>query len=178
MQNYFTLLGLSVSYPIDEAALQRAYIGKQREFHPDKQSGKDPVARQKALLQSMDVNAAYQALKHPVRRAEHLLALNGVTVNSEMDSHKPDMALLMESMQMREALEQATDAAAFAGLRDGAHGKMEAAQADFSLASQADEWNKAASLAMRMRYLEKFLEEVRLHQGQKLKMASSLRSPT
>ncbi len=169
-QNYFILLNLPIAYAMDAAVLQRAYIEKQREFHPDKQSGKDPAARQKALLQSMDVNAAYQALKHPVRRAEHLLALNGVTVNSEMDSHKPDMALLMESMQMREALEQAADAAAFESLRDEAHGKMEAVQADFSLASQADEWNKAARLAIRMRYLEKFLEEVRLHRSQKLKV--------
>jgi molecular chaperone HscB len=51
------------------------------------------------------LNEAYNALKHPLTRAKHLLALSGVTVLDEANSAKPDTTLLMEIMELQERLE-------------------------------------------------------------------------
>lgn len=171
MQDFFALLELEKSFSIDEAALQRAYISKQREYHPDRQAGKTATERQKAALFSIDVNSAYHTLKNPVSRAQHLLSLEGVNVNSEKDTYKPDMSLLMETMEMRETLENAQQPDEFDHLRENAEKRFEESSHTFSKAYENGDLNTASSAAMRMRYLEKFLDEVRIHRSQKLKAA-------
>lgn len=174
MQNYFELLDIPVSFSIDEQELHRAYVARQREFHPDRQTGKGDVEKQKAILASMEINTAYQTLKNPVTRAQHLLALKDVRVgnDSKGDSYQPEPALLMQVMEQREALEQATDEAAFDRLSLQARQDFEASGAAFQAAYAANELDKAAQLAIRMRYLEKFQEELRIHKSQKLKDVS------
>ena len=160
--NYFQLFELPLAYEIDEAALQRAYVAKQREFHPDRLVGQADALRQKSMLMSMEVNQAYQTLKHQVRRAEHMLALEGIQVNGEQDSVKPDMTLLMEVMEMREKLAGAGEYAQIQPLHAQAKEKTSIVQREFAIAYAQGEFMKAASLAMHMRYLEKFLDEARV----------------
>ena len=78
MQNYFELLKIDAAFNLDAGALQQAYIRAQQQCHPDRMVGKSEAERAKAMQLTMDVNQAYETLKSPRRRAEHLLALQGI----------------------------------------------------------------------------------------------------
>ncbi len=100
--DYFSLLGLSVVFDLDLATLEAAYFTQQRLYHPDRFVGKTPAERQAALLQSVDINQAYDTLKNPLKRAQYLLHLQGIEVGTDKDTIKPSQALLMEIMELRE----------------------------------------------------------------------------
>ena len=59
-----------------------------------------------ALGRAIDVNAAYRAVKDPVKRAEALLARAGLDVGETSEPKAPP-ALLMEMMEAREELSEA-----------------------------------------------------------------------
>ncbi len=103
MQSYFSVFDLPESFNVDLSDLEKRYFSKQREFHPDRLIGKTAAERQQSISQSMLINTAYEALKSPLKRANHLLALNGL----EPDKIKPSGALLMEIMELREELADA-----------------------------------------------------------------------
>lgn len=158
--NYFTLLGLEPSFALDEADLRKRYLAAQRESHPDRLVGKPEKERAVAIQRSMDVNEAYEALKSPLLRAQHLLELQGILVNSEgRDTVKPNQALLMEMMELREQIgEAASEADAAKAVQD-----LKAAMTNVTdklLASFADNaYEDAAQQTIRLRYLGKALEE-------------------
>lgn len=86
MLNYFELFGLPVRYKIDENALTKVYLQKQREHHPDN-SGDDVLSSQ--------LNVAYSVLRDPLQRAEYIVRLQG----RNSDSMPNDLALRMFSMR-------------------------------------------------------------------------------
>ena len=114
--DYFELLGLPHRYALDPADLERRYLERSREVHPDRQaerfalggdeatagSGVDRVA---AAGRAMEVNQAYRALRRELPRAEHLLALSGVTIG---DNEPVPQELLLEILELREALAEAS----------------------------------------------------------------------
>lgn len=97
------MLGLPLSFEVDEAALQAAFFNLQRAHHPDRQSGKTPADRQRNLLQSADINVAYATLKDPLRRAQYLLGLKGLNVVKE-GSVAASPSVLQEALEWRERI--------------------------------------------------------------------------
>lgn len=57
-----------------------------------------------ALQQAATINAAYQALRHPLKRAEYMLLLQGIDINNEQHTMH-DTAFLMEQLELREELD-------------------------------------------------------------------------
>jgi molecular chaperone HscB len=53
------------------------------------------------------INEAYQRLKEPLKRAAYLCELNGAPIDAENNTAMPK-AFLMEQMEWREALEEAS----------------------------------------------------------------------
>lgn len=102
--NYFDLLGIPVSFDVDLQQLESAYFAAQRQYHPDRFVTKTAEERARAAATSANINDAYHTLKHPLKRATHLLALEGVTILDEANTTKPDKALLMEIMELQEAI--------------------------------------------------------------------------
>ena len=100
--DYFTLLNLSQTFDLDQSALEKSYFRAQRQFHPDRFVGKPDHERMAAMQRSVDMNKAYESLKDPLTRAQHLLSLQGVLVGGDKDTVKPSQALLMEIMELRE----------------------------------------------------------------------------
>lgn len=156
--NYFELLGLPVSFDIDEKALHVAYIQLQQYAHPDRMVGKSEVERIARIQQSMNGNEAYEALKSPLTRAQHLLALQGIEVNGEKDTVKPSPEILMEMMERREALHEATGDALAKAQEEG-RDAAKACVTELGAAFAAGEYNKAAQVSIRLRYLTKLIEE-------------------
>lgn len=114
MHDHFARLGLPRRFVVDAAALERAYLAQSRAVHPDFHaagSGGDLAASTEL---SAAVNEAYNTLKEPFARAEHLLALSGGPSAAEEKAVPP--ALLAEMMEFRERAE-AGDAAERAAVR-------------------------------------------------------------
>lgn len=174
MRNYFELLGLKPSFALDASALQRAYVAAQQRFHPDRQAGASEAARAEAIQASMDANEAYETLKNPLGRAEHLLALEGVVVNTdERDTHKPSQALLMDMLELRENLSQAAGEADAARQVQDLREAMRRCEASLGEAFTQQAHEVAAQQAIRLRYLGKALEEAMAAQY-RLKETASL----
>jgi len=82
--DYFTFLGLPRKLLIDSRDLERRFRELSRKFHPDYFYNATSAERLASLERSSYLNDAYRALKNPVSRIEHLLAIEGLpSVRSE-----------------------------------------------------------------------------------------------
>jgi molecular chaperone HscB len=127
--DYFLMLGLDRRFAIDPAELERRYLERSREVHPDRQAGRPAGERAIAAGEAMQLNLAYRALKRELPRAEHLLQLAGVRIG---DNEPVEQGLLMEVLELREELagaRAAGDAAAIAALESAAR-RRERAELD------------------------------------------------
>ena len=160
MQNYFELFGLKPSFVLNEAALHKAYVSAQQAFHPDRLVGKPDAERAKAVQISMDANDGYEVLKSPLLRAQHLLALQGIVVNAdEKDTHAPSQALLMETLELREALAEADGEPEIARHVHDIKAAMKQTEKELSESFVSQNYDGAAQLTIKMRYLGKALED-------------------
>lgn len=164
MQNYFTLLGIAESFDLDIKGLEKAYFDIQRAAHPDRQIGKSEAERIIAIERSMDANEAYEALKNPLTRAEHLLALKAVHVNSEADTVKPSQALLVEMMELREQIADSREDGRkllqlVSDIRKAADDSTDA----IAEALAANDLDHAAQCTIRLHYLGKAAEEAHMY---------------
>ena len=106
MDNHFELFQLPVRFDIDRDALETRYTAMQKTIHPDRFAGAS-LTQAKAQTMAALVNRAYLALKNPLLRAEHMLALAGMAEDVDhQTAHDP--AFLGEQMMLREACEEAT----------------------------------------------------------------------
>ena len=158
-ENYFTLFGLPIAFTLSEAELHKRYIALQQQYHPDKMVGKSDIERHQSVTLSMRINDGYETLKSPLDRAQYLLLLEGIVVNDEDDNVKPDSMLLMEMMEMREQLEYAQDGMALKAAMDDIKKAMSHCLTDMEAAFVLRNYEHAAPLTMRLKYLGKALED-------------------
>jgi molecular chaperone HscB len=82
--DYFAFLGLPRKLVLDANELERRFRDLSRKFHPDYYYNATPAERLASLERSSYLNDAYRALRNPVSRIEHLLAIEGLpSVKSE-----------------------------------------------------------------------------------------------
>jgi len=158
---HFDRLGLPIGFDIEPAALEKAYFASQRLLHPDRFANKS--GREKALSgqQAAALNEAYETLKDPLRRAAYLVECAGGTaaIGDNVTVQDPD--LLMEQMELREALSEADspeEADVFATRARAAIAECEAA---LSEAFAQERVGDAETLVLRLKYLTKLAEEAR-----------------
>lgn len=156
-RDHFARLGLAPGFDLDPADLQRRYVALQRELHPDRFATRPAAERAMALGRASDLNQAYEILKTPLSRAEHLLTLKGRVRRHSVD----DAEMLAEAMELREALAEAEDAAAVQGLLARAQNAIATAEAELARMFRADDLDAAARLTQRLSYLVKLTEEAR-----------------
>lgn len=161
-ENFFELFNLPVSFEIDEDQLEQAYFTLQQQFHPDRLHGKSDVEREQGMQKVLTVNEAYEMLHKPLKRAEHILALEGIVVNKDGEGLKPSQALLMESLESREILENISSKSALDVYWNGVRDESKSCTELIRNAFAADDLQMAAEHTVRLRYLEKLQEEIRL----------------
>lgn len=105
MQDYFHRLGLPRRFVVDAAELERAYLTRSRAVHPDYHLAGSSADLNASLELSSALNEAYNNLRDPFLRAEHLLALEGGPSAAEHKQVPP--AFLAEMLEAREELEAA-----------------------------------------------------------------------
>lgn len=99
----------------------------------------------------MRINEAYKAIQDPLKRAQYLLSLRGVDVEDE-SAKLSENALLMEVMEAREAVEEVEDEAELAGIREENNGRIAASVKVLEEAFAAEDVERAAQEAIRLRY--------------------------
>ncbi len=157
----FTRLGLARDFDVDKGDLDRRYFALQRDLHPDRFATRAAREREISLQQSTSLNQAYETVKSPLRRAEYLLSLNGVTVNAETGNRPTDPDVLMEAMESREALAEAETEAEIAALAARARDSQKQCLDALAAAFRANDLDAAARLAVRLKYLATFADEAR-----------------
>jgi molecular chaperone HscB len=159
--DHFTRFRFARSFDIDPVALDRRYFELQRALHPDRFATRAAPERALSMQHSTTVNEAYETLKSPLARAEYLLSLNGVTVNAETGGSVADAEVLSEAMAAREALAEAASKAEVERLAADGAARREACLEALAAAFAADDIERAARLATRLKYLDKFADEAR-----------------
>ena len=120
----------------------------------DKQEPMDEVVEAAAL------NDAYRTLKDPLGRAVYLAGLKGVDLPGDGKTiDDPD--LLMEAMEAREELHEASSGEAVEALAAKARGEMTKAMAALGSLFLANDRPAIRKTLLRLRYLDKFAEEAR-----------------
>ena len=105
---------------------------------------------------SVRVNEAYQRLKNPLRRAAYLCELNGAPIRAEDNTAMPH-AFLIQQIQWREDLEEATDALAIEALQQQmAQEKQQPLQQCADTLDQQQDWAQAAQTVRALMFIERF----------------------
>ena len=117
LSNDFEIFGVAPAFALDRDALDKRWKDLQREAHPDRFAAADAQAQRQAMQWSVRINEAYQRLKDPLKRAAYLCELNGAPIQAENNTAMPAV-FLMQQMQWREDLEDASDSAALERMAD------------------------------------------------------------
>ena len=107
VKNYFELFGFPNQYRIDTKILESAYLSLQQRVHPDRFAQATDTDRRASLQWASFANEAYQNLRHPLKRAIHLLNLHGHDVKAQ-SSTPLEKGFLVQQMHWRELLEEAS----------------------------------------------------------------------
>jgi molecular chaperone HscB len=160
--DHFTRLDVEQTFDIGEKILDVTYFAKQRYLHPDLFVKKSDKEKKYSMGHTVDLNNAYETLKSPLKRAEYLLKLEGVIVNQDNSkSVKPSQQMLMESLEMREELEGASDNEQVRSLFVKATDDKMAIIDDIKKQLAESNFDEAAQSTIKLRYLEKFIEEIK-----------------
>src|SRR5262245_65747594 len=100
--NYFEVFGLPKLLNIDLKSLEKTFHELSRKYHPDYFTTAPAEERQRALQMTAALNDAYRTLRHPVRRVEHLLQIEGF----KPDGSKVPKSFLMEVFEIKEQLKE------------------------------------------------------------------------
>lgn len=163
MDDPFATLGLPRRFDLSSAEVQRAWLARAAEAHPDRAGGDDGEAARRAAV----LNSARQTLQDSERRANALLTLLGGPTREQEKGLSPEF--LMDIMDVRtelEAAQQSQDEAELARLRawadDERRAYTERASAMFGgLGATPDaEALRAIRLALNeWRYIERMIEQ-------------------
>lgn len=97
--NHFDRLGLPRRFSVDRAELERAYLARSREIHPDRHQLGSQAEQSASVELSAALNESYQTLKDPYKRAEYILTLAGAPTAAE--TRDMDLAFLDEMLELR-----------------------------------------------------------------------------
>ncbi len=163
-QNYFDLFGIPVSFDIDRVQLAVQFRDLQSVFHPDRFIAASDAKRLESVKATALINEARDTLVNARLRARYMLGLKGVNFNDEIDTSK-DPAYLMGQMELRESIEDAEHAAdPFAEL-DSLHKVVQQrkreVEDDFSLAYEQQNFDAAKQAALKMRFCERIISEIK-----------------
>ena len=162
--NHFLRLGLERSFDVNVEGLEQHYFDMQRQLHPDRFATRSAQEKSLSQQQATAINDAYETLKDPLKRADYLVDMLGVDVLLEGCNLVNDQALLMETMELREALVECETAEQIDVLSIRAQNDIKGCIEKLSKLFKDDDIEGACRLKTRLRYLKKLTEEIRIHQ--------------
>jgi len=162
----FELFGLQPRFAQERAMLDARWKDLQREAHPDRFAAQGPAAQRVAMQWSVRINEAYQRLRDPLKRAAYLCELHGAPIRAEDNTAMP-AAFLMQQMQWREALDEATGAAELDALEDETQAARGAALARCGqLIDVRQDYAGAAREVRSLMFIARFARDIDLRREQ------------
>ncbi len=161
--NHYQRMGLGVSFDVDVADLDQRYFDLQRHLHPDRFVTRSAQEKALSQQQATAINDAYETLKEPLKRADYLVHLRGMDVLPEGCNLVNDTELLMETMELREALAEAETIDQVDALDARATDDIDYCIKQLSKLFNEDDIKGACKLTTRLKYLKKLAEETRIH---------------
>lgn len=105
--NAFEIFGLPVRFKLDVSQLRKGFLSLSAQTHPDRNS---ELMASEADRRTSELNAAYEILRNPDKRLEHILELSG-TLGPASEREKSPIQLppnfLIETMEINEAFMEA-----------------------------------------------------------------------
>ena len=168
--NHFARLGLEPALDLDREALEGRYLELSAAVHPDKHQAAGEAAQRLAMEHASAINVAYRVLRDVVGRAEYLVKLGGIDLNSTDERHgapKPTQAFLVEMIERREALDEAAAEGedALEDLRDELADESGAVLKRAQAAIRAGDIAGAARELVTRRYLARLDQEIEAQLG-------------
>lgn len=161
-QDYFSLFGLPRQQGLDAERLELLYRDIQARVHPDKHAHLADSDKRMAMQWTTHVNAAYQTLKDPLKRARYLLQLAGHDVGLESNTAMP-AEFLIAQMELRETVEaakEAGDADALDALHRRLRQEIGGEYAQLQQALDANQLERAGALVRQLMFQEKLFQEI------------------
>lgn len=159
--NHFLRLGIQPQFLIALEHLEQIYFVLQKQLHPDCFTNKSEQEKYFSLQQSMAVNDAYTVLKKPLSRAEYILKLRGIDVNSEEHAVQPSQELLLQSLQDREKLEAITSKTELANMAMVIDTRKKDCLSRVASSLAREHLTDATQYVMELKYLEKLAQEIK-----------------
>lgn len=158
--NDFDLFELPVAFALDRTQLDERWKALQREVHPDRHAASDAQTQRQAMQWSVRINEAYQRLKDPMQRAAYLCELHGAPIQAENNTAMP-AAFLMQQMEWREALDEASTAAGVEDLADQVATTRRRMLADLQQTADVQrDWPALAGQVRALMFVERFAQDV------------------
>ena len=158
--NDFVLFGLPERFEQDRATLDQRWKDLQRQVHPDRFAADAATAQRVAMQWSVRINEAYQRLKNPLKRAAYLCELRGAPIQAENNTAMP-ATFLMQQMEWREALDEATSAGDLQALKAQTQSSARELTAQLAQALDTDgDATRAAQSVRALMFVERFASEV------------------
>ncbi|MCH9685803.1 MAG: Fe-S protein assembly co-chaperone HscB [Deltaproteobacteria bacterium] len=163
--DHFVRLGLPRRFSLERDAIEDAYLERARVVHPDRFTNAPVGEQRKAMERSSALNEGYRILRDPVRRAEYLVKLAGVDVDSsdpKAGAPHMDQAFLIAMIERREEVEQARaqGASALEGLRGRVEDQLEEIFDRAIEQLDAGDIQQAALALVERRYLQRLVDEI------------------
>lgn len=158
--NDFELFELPLAYALDRAQLDERWKNLQREVHPDRHAVADAQTQRQAMQWSVRINEAYQRLKDPQQRAAYLCELHGAPIQAENNTTMP-AAFLVQQMEWREALDEATTLAQLEDMADEVAVARQKMLADLQQTADVQrDWAALATQVRALMFVERFARDV------------------
>ena len=158
----FALFGLPERFAIDLAALDLEWKRLQGAAHPDRFATETAAAQRVAMQWAIRINEAYRRLKDPLARAAYLCTLHGTDLQAETNTAMP-AAFLMQQMEWRDALSEATSLDAVDALSDEVVAARKATLATLRAAiddAATVDWRAVAATVRGLMFVDKFLGDI------------------
>lgn len=160
-EDFFALLNMPAQFALDLGVLEANYLRLQQQLHPDRFAQKHDREKLLAQSQAVSINEAYHTLRDPIRRGSYWLRRNGVDFDIAAERTIHDQEILLEMLERREELADATDSDAIQKMITAARDEFRAAVDILADDLAAHEWDSAKKQLLRLQYLQKFLADAR-----------------
>jgi len=156
----FALFDLPRTFAQDRANIDQRWKALQSEVHPDRFAAEGAASQRLAMQWAVRVNEAHHRLRDPLARAAYLCELLGAPINAENNTAMP-ASFLMEQMEWREALDEASNVAEVQALDEEVLKRELALQQHIGVLLDAQNDATAASAQVRaLMFITRFREDI------------------
>lgn len=160
-QNHFERLGLVTCVSLDRERLEERYFELARQWHPDRFVSAGAAERSRAQLQAAQLNEAYRVLRDPLKRAEYLVLLGGINLDSSDPKNgapAPSAAFLAQMLDLRDSIEEGE--LDLQEALDDAQERLEQCLKGATQALREQDIKAAADSLVQYRYFHRLVEEL------------------